>query len=274
MRVKPKSHNDVSDESSVTSLWVGMRDKDAGNRRRRAFKAFMAARPGLEPAEWARRAGLSNPNQIYNFLNGLSQSLGLNTIEALATAEKVTIAHLFDESVTAVTTSGRVLGLYGFVQAGQWREIEELRLDEPKMIPVPAAEINFGESYLLEIRGDSMNEIYPHGTLVEVVDLPKYNFALASDDKVIVNRRDRNGLIEMTCKQFVLDDRGAWLRPRSTAPDHQEWISVPWPPQEADEDMPRADGIEAIWIVAIVVRAHKVEVGSAALIEARKKKIT
>lgn len=233
----------------------------------------MVAR-GLEPAEWCRRAEIGS-SAVYNFLNGLSDSLSLDVAESLAAAEKVTIAHLFDESVTLVTTSSRKLKLYGFVQAGEWREIQDLGVDDPREVPVPIASVNFGEGYLLEIRGDSMNEIYPHGTLVEVVDLPKYNFAVASGNRVIVYRTNRQGLVEATCKQLVVNDQGAWLCPRSDRPEHKEWIPIPWPLRESgDEDTPRSDGVEEIRVVAVVVRAHTTEVSAALINEGPKKKIT
>ncbi len=105
-----------------------------------------------------------------------------------------------------------------------------------------------------------MNRKYPHGTIVEVVSLPDYNFALKTGNYVIVHRRDRFGMFEATCKQLEFTGSEAWLWPRSSDPLHQQPTRLPWPPQEQDEDAARPDGMEAIWIAAIVVRAHTVEV--------------
>ena len=87
--------------------------KDLANavRRRRALRDFMA-KHDLKPAVWARKAGLKNPNSLYNFLGGRSNSLASKTLEVLARAVGVTV----DDLIGDVLSPARVRGV---AEAGQ-----------------------------------------------------------------------------------------------------------------------------------------------------------
>ncbi|MEQ8504613.1 MAG: S24 family peptidase [Rhodospirillales bacterium] len=65
--------------------------------KRAAFVAFMEAR-NLKPAAWAKAADLSDPNIIYNYRKGRSQSLSQETLESLAQAAGVSIEEMFGAS--------------------------------------------------------------------------------------------------------------------------------------------------------------------------------
>lgn len=232
--------------------------KADAERRRRALRQFMAAR-GLEPAEWARRAGLTNANSIYNFLRGRAASLSQKTLEALASAEGVSVSELTGESLVTLRRGLTRLEVRGEVQAGAWKEAIELPPDERFVITLYSFDLPSGvKTYGLLVRGTSMDKIYPPGTVIEVVNLPDFWRELRNGDKVVVYRRNREGLIEATCKEFQKSDSTVWLWPRSNDPAYQQPFSFPWPPRADSE--PRDDGVESVEIRAVVVRSIRPEV--------------
>ena len=229
-------------------------------RRRRAFRDFMDTHTIVDIAAWARLAGLPNANAIYNFLAGRSKSLSRQTAEALtAVIHGATPDDLFSGLLTIDNDSLSRSYIRGEVQAGAWREREEWPRSDWKPITLPRAAIHKAtRSYFLLVRGSSMNQLYPDGTIIECVNLPEYEGTLKSGDKVIVERRDRNGLFETTCKELRLKKDTAQLWPRSDDPDHQEVITLPWPAREPET--PRTDGVEEITLKAVVIRSIRPEI--------------
>lgn len=234
------------------------KQKAAAERRRRSLREFMKSRD-LKPAPWARRAGLPNANAIYNFLGGDSDSLSQKTLEALATAEGVEVAELTGDSLLTAQRGIVRLRVIGAVQAGRWVEAVEQSIEERLVISLVAAPISSPrKTYGLVVRGTSMNRLYPPGTILECIGLYDYDGDFRNGLKVIVHRRSREGLIEATCKELQVADGHAWLWPRSDDPEHQQPISVPWPP---DPDRGTADdGAESITIEAVVIRSIRDEV--------------
>jgi SOS-response transcriptional repressor LexA len=152
---------------------------------------------------------------------------------------------LYGRQVTA-TSLGPQLNVKGSVAAGVWREAEEWQQEEWESftgradIAAPIAN-RFG----LRVEGQSMNLLYPEGTILECVryfgDAP-----IANGKRVIVERKRFNDGTEATVKEYLKDDKGVeWLVPRSNNPAYQT-------PLRCDEP---GDGIESIEIIAIVVAA-------------------
>jgi SOS-response transcriptional repressor LexA len=141
---------------------------------------------------------------------------------------------------------GPQLQVKGTVAAGIWLEASEMLLDECETftgrgdIKSPAS-----ERYGLRVQGDSMNEIYPSGTILECI---KFNgdYLIANGRRVIVERRRFDGTVEATVKEYFKDDKGVeWLVPRSRNPAFQA-------PFRCDQPEPE---IERIEITGIVVAA-------------------
>lgn len=249
---------DLGDSWSFAGMARAKNDQQA-EERRKVFRAFMDAR-GLTPYSWATLAGERKlANAIYNFLNGSSASLHQKTLEQLAKPLGISSAAIFGE-LEESSGEFRTLLVRGDVQAGAWSEIGEwpTKMGQ-RRATVPALEgSRQTASYGLIVRGASMNKLYPPGTLLEVVDLPAYDGGLKNGDKVIVIRRDRNGLYEATCKELQFENNKVWLWPRSTDPEFQQPISLPWPTVE--DDTARDDGIEHIEIKAVVITSIRSEV--------------
>lgn len=144
---------------------------------------------------------------------------------------------------------GRALQVKGSVAAGVWREAWEWPEEEwfPYIgglhVDVPA-DRRFG----LKVEGDSMNMVYPHGTILDCVSIhdigpPK------SGRNVVVIRRRVDGSLEATVKEYVEADGRKWLVPRSTNPAFQQPVPV-------DDGGP--DVVETT-ILALVVGSYRPE---------------
>lgn len=102
-----------------------------------------------------------------------------------------------------------------------------------------------GLRFGLRVEGESMNQIYPPGTILECV---KYygNEPLANGRRVIVERFKVGDGVEATVKEYMKDGEGIeWLMPRSNNPRFQS-------PFRCDQP---EDGIDRIEVTAIVVAA-------------------
>lgn len=136
----------------------------------------------------------------------------------------------------------------GAVQAGCWQEAAEWSIDDQYPIYPPDDGRYGGVRRIgLEVRGESMNRVYPPGTVLICVSLFDMEIEPVGR-RVIVRMRNRHGLVEQTCKELIRDEDGAlWLWPRSTSPEHQTPIRV-----VGDED-------EGLHIAAVVVGSYRPE---------------
>jgi hypothetical protein len=102
----------------------------------------------------------------------------------------------------------------------------------------------------MRVVGESMNLLFPHGSIVEYVKLLAAPELLVSGKRVIVQRERDDGSFEVTVKEYVVDDTGRqWLVPRSTHPEFQ----TPWQVDQPD------DGIVETNILAVVVASVRPE---------------
>lgn len=148
----------------------------------------------------------------------------------------------------------------GAVQAGHWAEAIEWTQDEWEVVRVPRPDGH--KSYFgLVVKGPSMNQVYPEGTILVCVPMMHYDHALAEEDHVIVQRRAESGLVEATVKEIRSDTEGRiWLWPKSSHPEHQAPIELPRP----DASIPDAAGADEVQIVAVVVADYRVRKPAAA----------
>lgn len=153
---------------------------------------------------------------------------------------------LYGRSVASVAPSqlGPQIPVIGTVAAGVWKEAEpydgiaDEYLTGRSDLAVPMKD-RFG----LKVVGDSMDQIFPDGTLLECVTF--WGTAPIENGKfVIVQRRRRDGTAETTVKEYLKDASGIeWLVPRSNNPAFQA-------PFRCDEPGP---DIEEVAIIALVV---------------------
>ena len=143
---------------------------------------------------------------------------------------------------------GPRLFLKGEVAAGIWKEAWEVDPDEWEMftgradIAAPLAR-RFG----LRTVGESMNEVYPPGTVLECVAYDNEE-PIPSGKRVIVVRSRLDGTVEATVKELVRGAGGVeWLRPRSTDPSFQAF-------RGGEPDDPDIASIEIVGLVVASIR--------------------
>ena len=230
-------------------------DKDRGERRREALRRFMAAR-NLKLADWAKRAGLPTSNAITNFLNYKSESLNVDTYQQLARAESVSVSELIGDAYGPVAREFRTVYIRGSVQAGAWNEAVEWPRQEWTAVSLPLHDIADSVTpFALRVAGTSMNLLYREGDILVCVSLYDFHRPLRTGDRVIVQRRSREGFYEATCKEYRDVGGTVWLWPRSDDPEHQAPIRMPSGP----DDPPRADGVEDVRITGVVVKSVRDE---------------
>lgn len=113
-----------------------------------------------------------------------------------------------------------IVRVSGFLEAGNWRESIDLPFDFQKEVPVPL-EIDIDDRlvYAAEVRGDSMNRLYPDGTILILerrIDGPR---DVIPGRHYHVERCDTHGMREHTIKMAdVASDGSIWLVPQSSDP--------------------------------------------------------
>jgi SOS-response transcriptional repressor LexA len=114
----------------------------------------------------------------------------------------------------------RTVMVVGAVQAGEWAESYEWPDEEEHYgVAVPRNEISPRLTLTgLEVRGQSMNQVYPEGTVIVIDKRIETAEDLEVGRRYVVERQD-GGLCEATVKTLVQDSEGRlWLRPETTEP--------------------------------------------------------
>lgn len=211
---------------------------------RRNLRRIMDARD-VRPTSLSKQLG-DSPSLVSDLLNK-TQDTKLSTIYRLADALDVPVDRLLASDVQPIET-GPKLYLKGEVAAGLWREAYEWAREDWQAatgrsdIHAPA-----DERFFLRIVGDSMDELYPEGTLIECLSV----FAVEQIEpgrRVVVVRQRDDGMMEATVKELALVDGRPWLRPRSRNPAHSAFAV----------DDP-GEGIEEVRIIAQVVASVRPE---------------
>ena len=117
----------------------------------------------------------------------------------------------------------QTIPVIGYVQAGLWQEARQWEVSDFKPIYMPTDERFFGRRvFALQIRGNSMNKLYPEGSCVICVSAEDYTSVVGeieSGKKVVVQRKNpMDNTIEATVKEYVKNEFGTFLMPHSTDP--------------------------------------------------------
>lgn len=182
---------------------------------------------GLTQVEFAQRLGIGDNSAVSKWERGI-QKPGVEFTSKLADMAGVTVgAFLGLQPVDNDTMVGRKIVVAGEVCAGAWREAIEWPPEDWHPISIPSPPGWEGvplRGYI--VRGTSMNRIYHDGTYVFVASTIANGIRPRSGNKVLVTRRNRDGLYEATLKEYVVDENGKkWLWPRSFDPEHQAPIA-------------------------------------------------
>lgn len=199
---------------------------------------------GFSQAALAERLGVEQPT-VQRWETGKREP-SLDFIDKMAQVFGVAVGELVgDQSFIAL---GPRLFVKGVVSAGAWRDTVMLPEDEwQEFTGRPGVNADSHHRFGLVVEGDSMNEIYPEGTILECVSVFGHAEALPGK-RVIVARMNKAGRYETTCKELVEQDSELWLVPRSTNPAHR--------PFRANDPEP---GITETRIIAVVVSSIRAE---------------
>lgn len=169
----------------------------------------------LSQAKLGEMIGVEQPT-IQRWERG-TRKPDLEQLGDLADALGVSPGDLF--KMPEAVALGPKLWVKGEVAAGVWKEAYELPSDEWRSFTGRAdVTANLDMRFGLLVIGDSMNEIYPHGTIVECVSV--FGTAEIAPGKrvVVVRRRASDGEYEATVKELRAQDGHLWAVPRSTNP--------------------------------------------------------
>lgn len=201
-------------------------------------------RKGFTQSSLAERLGVEQPT-VQRWEAGKREP-DLGQLLRLAEVLDVEPGALLDHTIAVAI--GPRLFVRGEVAAGVWKAAVELPESDwltftGRADVTAAPEHRFG----LRVVGDSMNELYPEGTILECVSM--FGHAEAAPGKrVIVVRTNIHGDCEATVKELVEQDGELWLVPRSNNPTHR-------PIRLAEPE----DGIVETRIAAIVVASVRPE---------------
>jgi transcriptional regulator with XRE-family HTH domain len=205
-------------------------------------------RMGLSQEDMAARTGYS-VSQISRWEAGVS-NIPSERLPVLAEAYECRIADIFDEDDSPFEALGPTLYVKGIAQAGQWAEVWQDPPSEWKHFPGRSdVTALLRDRFGIRVKGDSMNEVYPDGTIVECVAFHG-GVEIENGRRVVVQRRRNGTEFEVTIKEYYRDADGIeWLVPRSTNPAFQS-------PIRADQQEPNIDEVQ---IIGIVVGSYRPE---------------
>ena len=145
---------------------------------------------------------------------------------------------------------GPRLFIKGEVAAGVWKEAWEFEPDEWEVFTGRAdVSAPLQKRFGLRVAGESMNEVYPIGSVLECVQYDQGE-SIPNGRRVIVQRERIDGTLETTVKEMIRTDDGTvWLRPRSTNPSFLPFRG----------DVPDDPDITRVEIIGVVVGSYRPE---------------
>lgn len=225
----------------------------------RRWLRVMIKMSGLSATALSKRANLA-PSTINRFLNDpeVKHILSASTLSKIESAA----AHAYEERVKITYGQGidaysahnpgypddeqselinisklPLVRVVGAVEAGSFKEAIEWPPSEHYAVPsLQFKQFLYDPKFALEVRGTSMDLLYPEGTILICVPLVHVDRNPVPGERVVVRRRMPNGLIEATVKELQLDREGnAWLWPRSSDPSHQQPLPFTSPGNEEED---------------------------------------
>lgn len=186
---------------------------------RRRLGQFLKSK-GIKPTTLSLKIGRS-PTLVRDLMEKTSD-VKLSTVSKIAAELGISVNDLLtsDAELTPIALGPR-LYVKGVVSAGDW--VEAFELPQEDWVVFMGREGVTAEPdhrFGLRVKGDSMDEIYPEGTIIECVSVFGRTEPMPGK-KVVVIRTRHDGLVEATVKELAEVDGEIWLRPRSRNPIHQ-----------------------------------------------------
>lgn len=204
---------------------------------------------GDSQAEFGERFGVTQ-GSVSRWENGsMPDPAAIAKLAELA-GEDVRVFLGGESSDAAFVKLGQRFMVKGSVAAGAWVEAYEWPQGEWEPYTGGAhVTVDPTRRFGLRVEGDSMNMVYPHGTILDCVSIFNSDMPVSGQRVVVIRTRDDDKL-EATVKEFVVDPAGrAWLVPRSSNPAFQAPIAL----DQAEE------GIVETRIIALVVGSYRPE---------------
>lgn len=199
---------------------------------------------GLSQAKLAEMVGVEQPT-IQRWESG-KRVPDLESLQTLADVLGVSPGSLLDGD--AVLSIGPKLFIKGEVAAGVWRAAAQWpETDWQSFTGRSDVHAEVKHRFGLRVVGDSMDLLYPPGSIIECVSTFGHAEALPGRRVVILRTNDQHEH-EATVKELVEQDGELWAVPRSTNPAHR--------PFKLGEAEP---GIIETRIVAVVVASIRPE---------------
>jgi hypothetical protein len=186
----------------------------------------------LNPAGWAKSAGLSNANAIYNFLSGHSRSLSQRVLEKLTRV--VPGASMLDLMGTGpdlgATANVPLLTVRSTAEVGAWRGTYEsgaargatIQIAVPPRVPADEA---------VQILDDHCDLIYPRNSCVCIQALMSLNRQLRDGDMVLLDAINEQRQHEVTIRRVTAREDGGFglTFAASSVPLYQAAVDLPQP---------------------------------------------
>ena len=201
--------------------------------RRKALRDALH-RATMSPAEAARAAGLRTPNAIYNFLGGRSHSLSSETYERLARAiPQTTLAELqgLADHREDVPAAIGLVEVRAMAAAGLMQPAFDLPQSQRLFVSVPVTEVSQASgAFALIVHEPGAEKLFPDQTILVCIPSTTFEGTIVDGQKLVL-QRIRGGRVEVTVRELALEANEAWLWLRSTHPDCQVPIRMPWTPE-------------------------------------------
>jgi hypothetical protein len=190
---------------------------------------------------WTRR-GLSmaasdgkNPDLVRDIMRVDKRETGFDNIAAIAKVLKMDVSEFVAGPIGEGAPGPVRLQVRSIVEAGVWREYDELPPDEWYWVTFEDEPVT-GTLIAARVEGRSMDLRFPHGTDLELILLIGSEEVVEPGDYVLVERR-RDGLCEKTVKRIEQRADGNWeLVAESTLPEFQTPMFIGKPDFYAETD--------------------------------------
>lgn len=219
---------------------------------------------GLTEYSAAIRAGLSKDaiRNLRRTIEGADVNrrgdVATKTVEALAPALKTTPWWLMwgigAEEAGGDGESISMLPVLGKIQAGLWLDTSVFDPDAEQRSVAAMRDPRYPHArhYCLEVAGDSVDQVYPEGTIVVCIDFAESGLALKTGQMAHVERRRAGGqMIEITLKEVRLDKGHIILVPRSSNPAYKP-LKLNESEEESDEVIVRGIVVSGITPAPVV----------------------
>ncbi|WP_133255222.1 LexA family protein [Phenylobacterium kunshanense] len=213
----------------------------------RAWMLRVMEEKGLNPATWAKAAGVARTTIARPVKEGYAFVTSSRTLAKLAQAVGA------DAPDFRQTAQAKIVPLYlpvrHRVQAGHWIEVDLAEQDFPAPPKGVRPDDDYAEwpQWLELVVGDSVDREIPPGHFAHVVDAIEMGYSPIDGDFVVVERRrDQGRLRERSIKQIAIREGRVELWPRSHNPAWDKPLELSAP----------GEGVE-VELVGLVIGAYR-----------------